>query len=79
MLDISERGACLECASPIASQPLQLRFSLPGLTQHLILDGFAAWARAGKTGIQFTSLAESSHVDLCKWLASQVSIATAQI
>lgn len=79
MLDISERGACLECTFPIATQPIQLRFSLPGLSQHLMLDGFAAWVRDGKAGIQFTSLAESSHAALCKWLATRMCIPSAQI
>jgi len=73
MLDISERGACLECSLPIAKQPLQLSFSLPRLKQHFRVEGIAAWTRDGKIGVQFMSFVEGSQLVLTEWLGSQMS------
>ena len=73
MLDLSERGACLECSLPVPVQPLQLKFSLPGLTkQQLAVKGVPAWMRGGRVGIQFTSFIEPSHAILCEWLSNQL-------
>jgi PilZ domain len=73
MVDISERGACLECSLPIAKQPLQLSFSLPGLKQHFRVEAIAAWIREGKVGVQFMSFVEGSQVVLTEWLGRQMS------
>lgn len=74
MLDLSERGACLECSLAVPGQPLQLSFSLPGLTkQQLTVRGIPAWVRGGRVGIQFTSFIEPSHAVLCEWLSNQMA------
>ena len=71
MLDISERGACIEFATPIPSQPLEVRFSLPGFTQALAIQAVPAWMRGTKIGVQFTLLDEVSKAALSQWLSSQ--------
>lgn len=73
MVDISERGACIECPLPLAKQPLQLSFSLPGLKQQFRIEGIAAWTNAGKVGVQFMSFAEGSQTVLTEWLGSRTS------
>jgi hypothetical protein len=73
MVDISERGACLECPLPISSQQVQLEFCLPGLKQAVKIDGVPAWCRAGRVGIQFTAIAENSRVALSEWLTIRMS------
>ena len=72
MVDISERGACLECPLP-AKQPLQLSFFLPGLKQHFRIEGIVAWTRDGKIGVQFMSFVEGSQAVLTEWLGSRIS------
>jgi hypothetical protein len=72
MLDISERGACIECAIPIPIQPLEVRFSLPGFTQALKIQGVPAWMRGSKIGVQFTLLDEFSKAALSQWLTTQI-------
>jgi hypothetical protein len=72
MLDISERGACIECAIPVPSQPLEVRFSLPGFAQALTIQAVPAWMRGGKIGIQFTLLDELSKAALSQWLTTQI-------
>lgn len=72
MLDISERGACIECTVSIPKQPLQLRVFLPGLAQALRMEGVPAWTRGIKTGIQFTSVDVASQTALSQWLISQL-------
>lgn len=73
MVDISERGACLECPLVMAKQPVQLSFSLPGLKQQFRVEGIAAWTDAGKLGIQFMSFVEGSQTVLAEWLGSEMS------
>jgi hypothetical protein len=77
MVDISERGACLECPLPISTQ-VQLEFSLPGVKQPLKLDGIPAWSRAGRVGIQFTAVDEISRVALSEWLTIRMSSESAE-
>jgi len=72
MLDISERGACIECAIPVPQQPLQVQFLLPGSAQSLNIEAVAAWTRGTKTGIQFTSIDEASRTTLSQWLMRQL-------
>ena len=72
MLDISERGACIELAGPLPRQRLQLRFLLPGLPQALAIEAVPAWIRGTKTGIQFTTVDETSRTALSQWLISQL-------
>lgn len=72
MVDISERGACLECSLP-AKQPLQLSFSLPGSKQHFRIEGIVAWTRDGKIGVQFMSFVEGSQAVLTEWLGGRIS------
>ena len=71
MVDISERGACIECPNAVAKQPLQLRFSLPGLKQPFRIEAIAAWTNAEKVGVQFMSFAEGSQTVLNDWLGSR--------
>ena len=73
MVDISERGACLECPILVSKQPLQLNFSLPGLQQPFRVEGIAAWTGNGKVGIQFMSFVEGSQAVLTEWLGSHMS------
>lgn len=73
MVDISERGACLECPFLAAKQPLQLSFSLPGLQQRFRAEGIVAWTREGKIGVQFMSYVEGSQTVLTEWLGRQMS------
>lgn len=68
MLDISEGGACVECASDLAGQPMQLRFSLPELNEPLRIEGVRTWMRGTKLGIHFTSFADASQTALTNWL-----------
>ena len=68
MIDISERGACIECSLPPHIKSLQLDFLLPGLSQQLRIEGITAWIRGSKVGIQFTSVDESSQAVLIQWL-----------
>lgn len=72
MVDISERGACLEC-SLVAKQPLQLSFLLPGLQQRFRVEGIVAWTREGKVGVQFMVFVEGSQTVLNDWLGRQMS------
>jgi hypothetical protein len=72
MLDVSERGACIDCTSPIPKQPLRIQFVLPGLDQGLSIEAVPAWTRGIKTGIQFTSVDEASQTALSQWLISQL-------
>lgn len=72
MLDISERGACIECTRAIPKHGLQLRFSLPGLAESLRIEAVPVWTRGTKTGIQFTSVDETSQTALSRWLMSQL-------
>lgn len=71
MLDISEQGACLECALTISAPSLQLSFFLPGVIQQLKIAGVLAWTRGHKAGIQFTSFADLSQLHLSEWLMNQ--------
>ena len=73
IVDISERGACIECPLPVAKQPLHLSFSLPGLKQQFKVEGIAAWTNAGKVGVQFMSFAEGSQTVLNAWLGNRIS------
>lgn len=73
MVDISERGACIESPLPVLKQPLQLSFSLPGLKQAFRVEGIAAWINAGKVGVQFMSFTEGSQTVLTEWLGSRLS------
>jgi hypothetical protein len=72
MVDISERGACIECALPVPKQLFRVQFLLPGSAQPLNIEAVPAWTRGKKTGIQFTSLDEASRSTLCQWLLSQL-------
>jgi hypothetical protein len=72
MLDISERGACIESTIPLPNQPLEVRFSLPGLAQALTIQAVPAWMRGAKIGIQFTLLDEVSKTALSQWLRTQI-------
>jgi PilZ domain len=72
MLDISERGACIECAVPIPKLPLRVQFLLPGLTQPFSIEAVPAWTRGTKSGIQFTSVDEASQAALSQWLINQL-------
>ena len=73
MVDISERGACIEFPLPVTKRPMQLSFSLPGLKQQFRVEGIAAWTNAGKVGVQFMSFAEGSQTVLTEWLGSRIS------
>jgi hypothetical protein len=80
MLDISERGACIECTVPISKQqPLQVRFSLPGTAATLRFEAVPAWIRGTKIGIQFTSADEESQKALCHWLLRQIQPKTSAL
>jgi hypothetical protein len=76
IVDISERGACLEGPFPAQNQPLQLGFSLPGSSKRLSIEATPAWARGNKLGVQFTSIAEDSKATLSEWLANQMLVET---
>jgi CheY-like chemotaxis protein len=69
IVDISERGACIDYLFPLPMHPVQLVFSLPGLNKRLRIEGLPAWARSGKVGVQFTSFADGSQALLSQWLA----------
>lgn len=71
MLDISERGACVECAVPMPKQAMQLRFCLPG-SQTIRVEALPAWARGAKIGIQFTAVDEAARAAISQWLISQL-------
>lgn len=72
MLDISERGACIECELPIPRQPLQVQFLLPGLSQPFIIEAVPAWTRGTKSGIQFMPLDQTTQTALSQWLLRQL-------
>lgn len=72
MIDISERGACLECSLPPHAKSLELAFLLPGSNQQVKMEGITAWARGSQVGIQFTSSQESSQSRLVQWLRSHI-------
>jgi PilZ domain len=79
MLDISERGACIECTVPIPKQPFEVCFLLPGLAQALRIDAMPAWTHGTKSGIQFTSLDEASQAALSQWLIRQLDPEVANV
>lgn len=72
MIDVSERGACIECSLPPHTKSLELGFLLPGSDQQLKMEGIAAWTRGSQVGIQFTSVQEPSQAALVQWLKSRV-------
>lgn len=74
VLDISERGACIDCAVPIPKQSLELCFVLPGLVQALRIKGIPAWIHGTKVGIQFTSVDEIAQTALSEWLIRHVDL-----
>lgn len=72
MIDISEGGACVECELDLTGQPIQLRFSLPGLEKPLTIEGARTWTRDAKLGIRFTSFADASQTALTNWLQQRI-------
>lgn len=79
MLDISERGACIECTFATPKQPLRVKFLLPGLAETLCIEAVPAWTRGTKTGIQFTSVDEASKTALSEWLLTQLDPKVANV
>ena len=78
MTDLSERGACLECSLPALIPILQVSFALPGTHDQIQAEVKVAWREAGKAGVQFLSISESSRMALKDWLAIRVSELSSQ-
>ena len=74
LVDLSERGACLEYSSPILIPIMQLSFSLPGTEHQIQTDVKVAWREAGKAGVQFVSISEGSRIALRDWLAGRAAV-----
>ena len=76
IIDVSEGGACVECALELTGQPIQLGFSLPGLKDPLRMEGVRTWTSGAKFGIRFTSFADKSQAALTNWLQQQIKPST---
>jgi CheY-like chemotaxis protein len=72
VLDLNERGLCVQASEPLPPTRIPLRFILPG-TEFLIEGrGDVIWADdSGKAGILFTELPASSRKQLKLWVAKR--------
>lgn len=70
ILNISEKGACIQASSPLKINrllPLCLELSETGSRVHVV--GHVAWSDAsGKTGIRFPEMSEGSRSQIREWL-----------
>ena len=71
MIDLSERGACLELLSPTVPI-LQLSFVLPGIECQIQTEVKVAWRENGKAGVQFVSISDSCRAALRSWLTNSL-------
>ena len=74
IVDLSERGACLEFPFAIVIPILQMSFVLPGIEYRIETDVKVMWRAEGKVGIQFVSTSESSRTALRDWLTNQAVV-----
>jgi putative methionine-R-sulfoxide reductase with GAF domain len=79
ILDISESGMCIQCASPMKVNrllPLCLDLSETGARIHVV--GHVVWSDpSGKTGIRFPEMSEASRTQLREWLEANAKVEAA--
>lgn len=68
MIDLSARGACLDCNGIPVNKTLQLAFVLPGMSQRLEIGATVAWTKGTTVGAEFTSVTGDSDRALKAWL-----------
>ena len=71
MIDVSARGACLDCGAGLKSKTMRLGFVLPGMHQKLQIDGTVAWTSGTRVGVEFTDFLGDSEVALKAWLTAK--------
>ena len=71
MIDLSARGACLDCSGLPNDKILRLTFFLPGVSQSLEIDVTVAWTRGTNVGVEFTNLSNDSGMALKAWLSDK--------
>lgn len=68
MIDLSARGACLDCKGLPNNKTLRLIFVLPRSSHRLEIDVIPAWTRGTNVGVEFKSLSSDSDKALKAWL-----------
>jgi len=68
IIDLSARGACLDCNGWSVTKTLQLVFVLPGMSQRLEIGAAVAWTKGATVGVEFTSVTSDSERALKAWL-----------
>lgn len=71
IIDLSARGACLDCSGLPVNKTLQLAFVLPGMSQRLEIGATVAWTKGATVGVEFTSVTSDSERALKTWLREQ--------
>jgi CheY-like chemotaxis protein len=77
MIDLSARGACLDCNGLRGINTLRLTFVLPGSNQRLEVNAIMAWTKGTNVGVEFTSLSNDSDKALKAWLREKEAASSA--
>jgi CheY-like chemotaxis protein len=72
--NVSAGGMCLQWLRPtLPHGPLRIRFTLPGQTLPLTLEGEVAWVGMEKqVGVRFVHVPESAQVQLERWIGEHL-------
>jgi DNA-binding NarL/FixJ family response regulator len=68
MLDLSARGACIECNGWSGFKTVRLTFVLPGMNQRLAVEAVPAWTKGKNMGVEFAAFKGDSEKTLKAWL-----------
>jgi DNA-binding NarL/FixJ family response regulator len=71
MIDLSARGACLECGTAAQPKAMRLNFFLPGAYQQIEIEAVTAWTKAGTVGVEFATFIGNSEQILKSFLKSK--------
>jgi hypothetical protein len=75
IIDLSERGACLEFTFPMLIPMLELSFALPGIEGKIQAEVKVVWREERKAGVQFVGISETCKTALRDWLSNRVAFA----